>query len=595
MPNEEDTGRYWLLLVAFSGLGVLLAHVYSLASAVLLAGEASALFYLAGRRIASERRLGVELLMSFAGGAALALGALVEGHLIYILYGGAEYVEAFVEKLAVRRISRLHDLVPRRIRVLEGGGAVEKPLETLRPGDTIYVTPKSVVPVDGVALTAGVFDTSLVTGEREPTRLEPGSTVLAGYVNISSEPVLVKATTTASESMLSILVREAEKALEKKTRVQRLLDRISTPYVVAVLLAYIVASLVFNPYNALAVVLATCPSAFVVASSFSTAYAVASAASTRMLIRGGRVLEALPHVRVVVVDKTGTVTGGLRLARVVSVNGFRGEKLLELASAAAKASTHPASQAIAGFSRRVPEWAREHPGMGVEAIVDGRRVFIGSRSFVSSKADGDYPSCGEGFVEVAVAVDGVAGGVICLEESVSPGAVEAIRELRRRGLKVVLASGDRPSKVSVIAEKLRVDEYYASQTPSDKRGLVERLRERLGPTLFAGDGVNDVEAIAAADVGIAVGGLKTVAEVADAVLPRGIIDLPLLLRLGDRFRKALLLSFTAALVAKAYALAAGLTGLIPLWLVVALGDDGSTLAATGLALLVLSGWRRARP
>ncbi len=555
----------------------ILGHLGVAAAGYLLLGLATLLLARFGYKLA-RRVFTVDLLMAIVGFVGFFHGIVFEASIVYILYAIAELSEAYVERLARRRISMLEKLLPERVLVSRGGAVEEVELSAVRPGDVVVVRPGEVVPVDGAALDRGVVDTRLVTGEHEKRAVEPGDSVESGYINAGSSPLRVRALKPAAQSLLAVLVRTAEEVLERKTRVQRLLERIAPHYTAVVLALFAALFIAVGPYKSLAVLLAGCPSAFIVVSSFTTVYSVSRLAGRSILVKGGPVLEALSRCRVVVLDKTGTLTlGELRVTRVVP-HGIDSETLLALACTAAKASRHPASRALAAYCRSAPQQAREVPGRGVVARVNGREVVIGSRSFVASAVGREPPaSCGEG-KEVHVAIDGRYAGAICMEEVMVEGVRAVVDELRRMGLKIVISSGDKRDAVSSVAAKLGVSEYYYEMKPHEKLELVRRLRERYrSPVAMVGDGVNDVEALAEADVGIAVGSIDVVAEVADAVLTNGVQDLPVLMRTSRRFASALVASFAVAAAVKVVAIAGGLAGAMPLWLVAALGDDGSTM------------------
>ncbi|AEM38968.1 heavy metal translocating P-type ATPase [Pyrolobus fumarii 1A] len=551
-----------------------------------------ALALLLGARFAYALANGVftvDLLMSIVGFVGHAIGAVLETSMVYVLYAVAEASEAYVESLARRRISMLESLLPSRVLVKKGKGVREEPLDEVRPGDVIIVRPGEVIPVDGVSLSPGLVDTRFVTGEHERRLVEPGDPVESGYINAGRSPLIVRALKPPSESLLAILVRTAEEVLERKTRIQRLIERIVPSYTLLVLAVFGLFVLLAGPYRGLTVLLAGCPSAFIVASSFTTVYSVSILATRSILVKGGSVLETLAHCNVVILDKTGTLTlGELRVAKVVPSNGFTARQVLKLACAAAKASRHPASQALAKECREAPEQAREEPGRGVVAVVSGHLVVMGSRGFVASHLGYEPPSPCRESKEVHVAIDGRYAGSICMEEELVENAKKVIDELRSMGLRVVIASGDRRDAVKTVADKLGVDEYYYGLKPHEKLELVRRLRARYNsPVAMLGDGINDVEALAEADVGIAVGGIDVVAEVADAILANGVTDLPKLIRYAYSFRNAITTSFAIAALVKTMSATLGLLGYLPLWVVAALGDEGATILGVLTSLLTI--------
>lgn len=517
--------------------------------------------------LAAEKRFTVDLLMAIVAGVSAFYRLYGEGLVVMLLYGLAEAVEERVEGIARRRIEAAARLLPRETLRLRGGSWERVQVEELRPGDVVLVPVGEAVPADGVALSRGVVDNSVVTGEPYPVEVGPGDPVYSGAVVLEG-PLRVEVARPPGESFTQRLVALAEEALERKTRLARLVEKAAAPMTVVVLAAYAAAHLALGPERALSVLLAGCPSAYIITSSFQASYSVAILASRGALVRGGYVLEAVPRLRVVVLDKTGTLTR-LR-ARLLE-----GDPRLEpLVAAAAGASRHPVSRALAALApsgaARVEE-AREVRGVGVEAVVEGRRVMI---------ARGPPHPCGP-TVEARVEGERL---IYCIEEEPAPGAEELVSYLRSTGRRVVIASGDRVENVARLAERLGVEEYHGGMRPEDKARLVEELRARHGPAGFIGDGVNDAPALAAADLGIAVGGLDVAREAADAVVQSPLQALEVF-RLGDVYPRSLAAAFTVASIVKAVVAAAGLAGAAPLALVALLGDDGSTLAAVAASAL----------
>ena len=586
--RSEERGEevVWAALLAGSlaGLAVYLAGFEGVARAVLgLAslGVAARFAYM----ILVERRFSVDLLMAVAGFTLLWTGLVKEGLVVMALYGAAELAEERAERLAVRRLEGLRRLIPRRATLDRQGRLVEVSVDEVKPGDTLLVKRGEAVAADMKLLTPGVFDMSHVTGEPGPVEVAPGSVVPSGSVNLG-DPVRGVVVRSPRESFLQRLVEEALEAAERKGRVQRLIERLAPPMTFAVLGAFAAASLALGPERGVAVLLAGCPSAFIVSSGYSTALTIASLATRGVVAKGGRTLEAAGRVRVAILDKTGTVTEAtMRPALVLPPPGVGEGRFLSLIASLARASLHPVSRSLAAAAQGgLPvEEVREVPGAGVEGVVAGVRVAIGSRSFVGA---GSAAGCPQGMRPLYARVDGGVG-VVCLEEGVDPAAARAVRELREMGLRVVLASGDSRERVEAAARELGVDEFYSDMKPHDKARLVEEYRRRYGPVLFAGDGINDVEAIAKADVGVAVGSLEAVASAADAAIPRGAAGVPRLVRAGRAYTAALAASFAVAAAIKVVAAVGGLSGALSPILVALIGDDGSTLAGIASATAIL--------
>ncbi len=539
-----------------------------------------------------DRHLTVELLMAIVGIILILHGVVFEGLIIYVLYAIAETMEVQVKKLALRRIEKAKSLIPRKVTLLRNGSSIEASLEEVRVGDKILVRRGEVVPVDGVLLGEGVFDTSMVTGESLPTRLDKGEAVESGYINVG-DPVVVVAVKPPSESTLQVLVDNAMKLLENKSRVQRLIERLS-PYMIVSVLAVFAVTYIFAQEKAVAVLLAGCPSAYIIDSAATTSYVIGLLAGRGVVVRGGAALETASKVGAVVIDKTGTLTMGIPKPLHVHLEDGDEEAFKKYVSSAASTSLHPVSKALArnwegGYEI---EAAKEYPGRGLEASVSGRKVYIGSREFIEAKAGKpSVEGCGDADMVVYAAVDG-SKGAICLAENVDEDVSQALRELERDGLKLFIASGDRVERVEKVAERLGIRNYLGGLKPRDKTELVERLREETGnPVSMVGDGVNDLEALASSDFGVAIGNIDAVSSVSDAVLLHGFKDMPVLLKKARAYKTALIAGFIVATVIKTATIVLGLTGAIPLWMVALLGDDGSTLLSTLTSILVIHLYR----
>lgn len=582
-------GLTWHALIAGGAAtaALALAGMEALGGAALAA--LSALLLARFAYIALRGGFSVDLLMSIAGFVLLRHGMILEGGIIMALYGVAELSEEYAERYALRRLEGLRRILPRRALVDEGGKLVEVDVDRVKPGDVVAVRKGEAAPVDLKLSTPGVFDLSHVTGEPGPVEVPPGFVVPSGSVNLG-DPVRGVAVRPPRDSFMQRLVREALEAVERKARVQRLLERLA-PYLTALVLTVFAAAHVYlGGVRAVSILLAGCPSAFIVSSGYSTAMSIALLAKSGVVVKGGQVLEAGGRVRAVILDKTGTVTiARPRVALVKPPPGLGEERFLALASSLAAASLHPLSRSLASAagSRLPVSGVREAPGLGVSGVVDGVEVFIG-------RVDGEAPECPEGLKSVHVKVDGGVG-VICLEEALDPSAARAVGELKSMGLRVALASGDSRERVERIAKALGVDEFYAEAKPEDKARLVEEYRAKYGPVLFAGDGINDLVAIAKADVGVAVGGIEAAADAADAVSPAGAAGVSKLLKASRLYSRAIKASFAVAAAVKVATAAGGLAGALNPVIVALLGDDGSTMAGLAVATLILARLTVLRP
>jgi len=585
-------GLEWLALAAASmaGAAASLAGFQGAALAV-LAAVAGGLLARFAYYLLVRGRYTIDLIMGGAGLLLVAAGRPFEGLILAALYGVAELVEEAVEGFALRRVTALLEVVPGRVTVVRGGVQRVVDADAVRPGDVVVVGRGQVVPVDGVLLDRGVFNPSLVTGEPGPVEAGPGEAVPSGYVNLGG-PVRVRAVASPGDSSLQRVLRLAVELLERRSRVERLLERYAPAYTVALFASSGAALIAWGVNGAVSVLVAGCPSAFIITSGVLSLYAVGSLARRGVVAKGGEALERLSRVRVIMLDKTGTLTLGRPvLARVTPPPGLGEGELLALAAGLAAASSHPLSRGIVeaarlrGLGIPAAEGVEEVPGGGLRGRVEGYDVALGSAGFLGAPEGG----CGEGEAAVHVRVDGYTG-VLCFGDVLDDAAREAVERLRGMGFRVVIASGDRRENVERVARLLGVDEYYWGLKPEDKVRLVAELRRRHGPVAVVGDGVNDAAAMAAADAAVAVGDVGVVVEVADAVLRGGVRQLPTLMAAARGFRGGLAGGFAVAGAVKAAAVAGGVAGVLPLWLVALAGDDGSTLlgVAAGVSLFSLS-------
>ncbi len=571
--NVDDHGdrEYLALLMAsLFGLAAALANpivgktvLYSLAALLL----ARFILVLAWRRTVT-----VDLLMGVVGLVTGYHGAVMEGLVVLALYGLAEVVEDLVVGRARRAVEGLARLIPSRVLVVRGGELVEVDPREIVPGDVLVARVGEALPVDGVALSPGSLDLSVVTGEHVPRRIRPGEHVPSGAIVLEG-PVRVRATGTLDDSYVQRIVRAAQEALEKKSGVQRLVERAAGPLTVAVLGAYVLASSFFGSLPGLAVLLAGCPSAYIIGSAVATSLSVAGLAGRGVLVRDPVVFEKALLADTVVLDKTGTLTRPrARLVTVethdsVGASGFLGQVL-----AVARQSRHPVAVAVAE--------ALEEAGVAPKPLDVSAVELVGrgmSSTGLSIRPGGPVGECPK-----TVVVEAESGrAVFCLVEEVVPGAREIVGELRGMGLRVVLASGDSRESVERVARLLGIEEYYHDMKPGDKARLVSRLQDEGRRVIFVGDGVNDAPALATAWVGVAVGGVEVARESADVVSVSGLQGLSWLLRASKAYNRSLVASFATVSVVKGSVMVAGLAG-APLPLVALLGDDGSTLLGAGI-------------
>ena len=445
--------------------------------------------------------------------------------LTLILLG--RYIEAGARARAAEGISRLVRLAPLTARkAAPGGGTADVPVASLAAGDLVEVVPGDRIPVDGTVVDgASEADEALLSGESAPVPKTAGDTVIAGALNGTGR-LLVRVSRTGADTVLSRIVRAVEEAQGRKAPIQRIADRVVSGFVPAILLVA-AGTVLFRlhggfPSHAalmagISVLVIACPCALGLATPLAVLVGTTSAQARGILVRGGDVLERAAGVRCVLFDKTGTLTLGR--PRLIEVEGFgigRGEAL-RLAASLESSSEHAIGRAIAEAipaARRLPvRGFRAHPGEGIEGEIDGVRYLLGrpgllERSGVTpdGEASRAYAALSAGRRTTVYLSDGSrALAIFAMEDALRPEAAEAVSLLRSSGTAVAMVTGDDPGVAARIAGEAGIGDLRARVTPEGKREEVRRARERSGPVLVVGDGVNDAPALAEADVGVAMG------------------------------------------------------------------------------------------
>jgi Cu+-exporting ATPase len=485
----------------------------------------------------------------------------MDAGIILTLITLGKFLEARSKGSAGEAIERLLDLAPKRARIVRDGREVEVALGEVRKGDVVRVRPGEAVPVDGrVVEGESSVDESMLTGESIPVVKRPGDRVTGATLN-GDGTLLVEAQRLGRDSVLAGIVRMVREAQGSKAGVQRLADAIASWFVPIVLGIAVMTLLGWGllagrwgegVLNAAAVLIIACPCALGLATPMAVAVATGRGARAGLLVREASAFERMDRIRTVVLDKTGTVTEGKPVVSdVLALDGWDRDRLLRLAGAAESGSEHPLARALAPFAdgAKVADF-RAVRGGGVSARVDGHEVRVGSERFLS-EAGIDAASLAvtaRGWESSArtvlrVAIDGHAAGAIALEDTPKPHAGEVVDRLRRDGVDVYLVTGDNPATALAVGSKIGLPEsrVLANVLPDGKAEMVASLRGRDGRVAMVGDGLNDAPALAAADVGIALGtGTDLAKAAADVVIASGDLRaIPRALRLGRATLRAI--------------------------------------------------------
>ncbi|MEJ2624964.1 MAG: heavy metal translocating P-type ATPase [Pseudolabrys sp.] len=531
--------RPWLAgLAAFglaAGLAALLAGLGGWAGTIWAVATIPVLLALIAEIVTTLRRgdVGLDIVAALSMTAALAVGQTLAAAIVALMYAGGQYLEGFAEKRARRDMTALLARVPRTVMRHRDHALEEVPLEQVVPGDRLLVRQGDVVPVDGtVAEGVAVLDQSALTGESVPVKHAAGEAVMSGTTNVGDAFDLT-ASAPADESTYAGIVRLVEAAQKSRAPMARMADRYAILFLaVTVLLAGGAWALTGDPIRAVAVLVVATPCPLILAVPVAIVAGLSRAAKLGILIKGGKAIEALAAVRALVLDKTGTLTRGeARIVAIQVAEGWTDDEALRVAASLDQASKHIIGQTLVAAARArglkllVPSEVVETPGEGLTGRVDGHSVAVGGFHYVAGKIGAadlrqlsrDRPP---GAIGVAVAIDGKAAGVIVLSDALRAGTEQLLRELRALGIeRIVLATGDRRDVARFVSMGLSIDSVRSELTP-DQKILVVLAERKNGLVMMIGDGVNDAPALAAADLGVAMGakGAAASAEAADVVL-----------------------------------------------------------------------------
>jgi Cd2+/Zn2+-exporting ATPase len=586
----------------------------------LLATVAGAAF-VAPRAVAAARALrpDMNLLMTIAVLGAIAIGELLEAATVAFLFAVALLLESWSVARARRAVRALLDLAPPAARVLADGREVTMPLARVPVGATVVVRPGERIPLDGtVSAGHAHVDSAPVTGEFVPRPVGPGDEVFAG--TISTDGALeLRVDRATGDTVIARIVRRVAEAGRHRSKAERWVDRFARIYTPAVFAAAALIAVV-PPlltgaswsvwlYRALVLLVIGCPCALVISTPVSVVAGLASAARHGVLVKGGDLLEVPARLSAVAFDKTGTLTTGKPVvAAVTPVGDVDRAHVLAVAAALESRSSHPIAAAIlaaaarGGVESAPAEAVRALPGRGVEGVVAGRRVWLGSQRLLEERGQASpellhLAEAAEriGRTVVVVAEDSHVCGMIALEDAPRPTAAAAVAELGRLGAgRTALVTGDNRETAAAIARAVGISDVHAGLLPEEKVAVVERMRTATGSrgrdaVAFVGDGINDAPALAAADLGIASGDGATDAaiETADvALVSADLTRLPWLIRHSRRTIAVIRANVAFALAVKALFVVLTLAGNASLWSAIA-ADMGASLLVIANALRLL--------
>lgn len=469
-----------------------------------------------------RREINIGTLMAIAAAGAVTLGEVGEAASLAFLFSISEALEAFALARARRSLRVLLSIVPNTANVVIDGRERQVGVADLAPGDVMLIRAGDRVPTDGTILTGlTAIDTSPVTGESVPVEAGPGDAVYAGSIN-GAGTIDVEVTRRSTENSLARVVHIVEEAQERKGQGQRIADRFTRPLVPGVIvlsvLIGVVGSLLGDPEvwieRSLVVLVAAAPCALAISVPVAVFAAIGAASRTGVLVKGGQALEELGRVKVMALDKTGTLTRGRpRVILALPIAGRSEAELLRAAASVEARSEHPLARAIVEAGQGRLGAATDVSaviGSGVTGTLDGLAIRLGRPGFIEPGllADDVANAQADGATVVLVEVDSEVIGLIAVRDELRPEAAVAVQRLRSMGLDLVMLSGDNQLTARAIARGVGIERVHAELLPEDKARLIGELRNG-GPVAMVGDGINDAPALATADVGIAMGAMGT--------------------------------------------------------------------------------------
>lgn len=555
----------------------------------------------------------IETLMTIAAVGAVIIGATEEAATVVLLFLVGELLEGVAASRARASIQGLSALVPKTALLVTGDTTREVPATSLTIGAIVMVRPGDRIPADGAILSgSSAIDESPVTGESLPVTRNPGDTVFAGTINTSAVLTL-RVTAAAADNTISRIVRLVEEAQESKAPTARFIDRFSAWYTPGVLvvgaLVAILPPLLLGQswsewvYKGLAILLIGCPCALVISTPAAIAAALSAGARRGLLLKGGAVLERLRDITTVALDKTGTLTLGKPLVTDILATTGSEADVLTLAAALETGSSHPLALAILsrakadGVTIPAATDSAAIPGKGVAGQVAGQSILLLSPAAAAERIalPPDFAARLDGFtaagksVSVLLADDQLIGA-LALRDEPRPDARAGLDALRALGLKTIMLTGDNARTAQAIGADLGL-EVRAGLLPADKQAIVRELQSQGQVVAKVGDGINDAPALAAADIGIAMGGGTDVAlETADAAILHGrVADIAGMIGLSQATMANIWQNIAVALGLKAVFLVTTILGITGLWPAI-LADTGATVLVTLNAMRLL-GWR----
>ena len=553
----------------------------------------------AARNILKGEVFDENFLMSIATLGAIAIDALPEAVGVILFYRIGEFFEEKATERSRTEIMNAVDMRPQEVRVVDtcgGGEIVVMAPEKVEVGWTIEVRPGDLIPLDGTILEGETrVNTAPVTGEPVPVRAEPGTQLMSGCINETGR-ITMRVDKVLEESMVTKILDAVENAAASKPKIDKFITRFArvyTPIVVALALAVaIIPSLITGEwhkwiYTALTFLVISCPCALVLSVPLAFFSGIGNASKHGILLKGGRVIEALANVKAVALDKTGTITSGeFKVHNVETVaSNVSSAQLLSMAATIEAVSNHPIATSIVaeaknqGLTVEPSDFVQELAGEGMVGTTEDKQILVGNRRLMERYDVQGYPTePAEYGTEVLVAEGNTYLGRIIIADEARPDSAEAIADLNRQDIKTVMLTGDAEASANYIAKETGVSAVRAQLLPQDKLSVVQDIRSEYGPTMFVGDGINDAPVLAGADVGGAMGsGADAAIEAADVVFMRpSLTAIAHILELSKSTLRVAWQNVVFAIAVKILIMLLGILGYASMWWAV-FGDTGVSI------------------
>ena len=533
-------------------------------------------------------------LMSIATLGAFAIGEFPEAVGVMLFYRVGEYFEHRAVERSRSQIMEAVDLRPETVQRLEHDTVVTIPAADAQIRDLLLVRPGDRIPLDGVVVSGeSRIDTAPITGESVPVAVKPGSEVISGCVNTSGQ-LTIRVEKTLQTSMVTRILESVENAAAGKPKIDRFITRfakIYTPIVVgtaalvAIVPSFLTGDWNYWVYTALSFLVMSCPCALVLSVPLAYFCGIGVGGKQGILFKSGLTLEALASVKAVVLDKTGTVTkGDFSVQEIVG-----GKEVLTLCATCEQHSTHPIAASILAAAENCslpqPEETEEIAGHGIRAVLDGKQILCGNAKLLARYGIQVPQATG---TRVYVAENGTLLGWLVLGDTIKADASDAIRSLKRMGIATAMLTGDEASTAQEVGTLLGMDEIHARLLPHEKLETLKQLRQKYGPVMFVGDGINDAPVLSGSDVGAAMGsGADAAIEAADVVFMKAqVAAIPESIRIAAQTRRTAWQTVIFALTIKLIVMILGILGYASMWAAV-FADSGVAALCVAYAILPL--------